>query len=78
MHSTANWVRIPFMADNKRELLGNLLKIAQDARIEISESEALALINDTFFAQAFSSSVPTPDVDQDMLRKVLADWLERS
>jgi hypothetical protein len=53
------------------------MKMAQDIGEEMSESEALALVNDAFFAEAFSHSAPTPAVSQDDLRKILGDWLER-
>ena len=65
------------MTDDKNELAGKLMKMAQDIGEEMSESEALALVNDAFFAEAFSHSAPTPAVSQDDLRKILGDWLER-
>lgn len=66
------------MSDEKNELAGKLMKLAHAIGEEMSESEALALVNDAFFAEAFSHSAPTPDVSEDDLRKILGDWLERN
>lgn len=53
------------------------MRMAQAIGEEMSESEALALVNDAFFAEVFPHSAPTPDVSQDDLRKMLVDLLER-
>ena len=66
------------MADKKNKLAGQLIKMAQEAGEEMSEREAIALINDKFYADAYSPSAPTPDVSQDDLRELLGGWLERN
>jgi hypothetical protein len=77
MRDTTKWIRIQPLTNNQNELAGNLMKMAQDIGEELSESEALALVNDAFSTEVFSHSAPTPDVSQDDLRKILGDWLER-
>ncbi len=66
------------MTDKKSELVGKLMKMAQEVGKPMSESEALARVNDTFYGEAFSSLTPAPDIAQEKLHKIIEDWLNRN
>jgi len=60
------------MTDKKSARVEKFKKMAKQAGRPISESEALARVNDKFYAEAFSS---TPVDDDEGLRELLDNWL---
>jgi len=66
------------MANNINDNARELMKMAKDAGRDLSEVEAIALLNDAFYAKAYSHTAPTPNISKEDLGKILAGWLARN